>query len=151
MAKQFDLEFIGDRPGVESAELLEDEAPITCDNFWAAIAEPLRARLHHGRHVAAELWCYLPDPTEEIPYENSTVFPDAGDLLYYHFIQPPTRQGRWVDDLGLFYSRSQSRIAPGWIPGNHYAQLLGGNDAIRRLELIASDLLRGNTVEVILR
>jgi hypothetical protein len=109
MGKQFDLEFLGDRPSIESAELLENEAPITCDNFWAAIAEPLRARLHHGRHAAAELWCYMPDPSEEIPYENSTVFPDTGDFLYYHFIQPPTRQGRWVFDVGLFYSRGQSR------------------------------------------
>jgi len=151
MGKQFDLEFVGDRKSVESAELLEDEAPIACDNFWEAIAEPLRAKLHHGRHCAAELWCYLPEPKEEIPYENSTVFPDTGDILYYHFIQPPTRQGRWVFDLGIFYSRGQSRIAPGWLPGNLFARLLGGDEAIRRLELVASDLLRGGDVEIILR
>ena len=91
MRKLFDIEFASDRPAVVTAELLEDEAPITGENFWEAMAEPLQARLHHGRHCAAELWCYLPPPKEEIPYENSTVFPDTGDILYYHFIQPPTR------------------------------------------------------------
>lgn len=151
MSKLFDIEFAGARNATVTAELLEDEAPIACDNFWEAIGEPLWAKLHHGRHCAAELWCYLPEPKEEIPYENSTVFPDTGDILYYHFIQPPTRQGRWVFDLGIFYSRGQSRIAPGWLPGNLFARVLGGDEAIRQLELIASDLLRGDDVEVVLR
>jgi hypothetical protein len=151
MSKLFDIEFRGSRPTVVTATLLEDEAPISCENFWDALAEPYSARLHHGRHCAAELWCYLPQPEEEIPYESSTVFPDTGDILYYHFIQPPTRQGRWVFDLGIFYSRGQSRIAPGWLPGNLIARIVGGDTAIRQLELIASDLLRGESVEVILR
>jgi hypothetical protein len=151
MHQLFDLDFVGARNATVTAELLEDEAPITAENLWEAMAEPLRARLHHGRHCAAELWCYLPEPKEPIPYENSTVFPDAGDILYYHFIQPPTRQGRWVFDLGIFYSRGQSRIAPGWLPGNLVARLLGGEATIRQLELIASDLLRGEPIEVVLR
>jgi hypothetical protein len=151
MRNLFDIEFVGAREATITAELLEDEAPITAENLWEAMAEPFRARLHHGRHVAAELWCYLPEPKEEIPYENSTVFPDAGDVLYYHFIQPPTRQGRWVFDLGIFYSRSQSRIPPGWLSGNLVARLLGGQETIRQLELIASDLLRGEPIEIILR
>jgi hypothetical protein len=151
MRKLFDLEFLGIRAVTVTAELLEDEAPITAENLWEAMAEPLRARLHHGRHCAAELWCYLPEPKEQIPYENSTVFPDAGDVLYYHFIQPPTRQGRWVFDLGIFYSSGQSRIPPGWLPGNLVARLFSGEETIRQLELIASDLLRGQPIEVVLR
>jgi hypothetical protein len=151
MRKQFDIQLAGAREVIVTAELLEDEAPITAENLWEAMAEPLRARLHHGRHVAAELWCYLPEPKEQIPYENSTVFPDAGDILYYHFIQPPTRQGRWVFDLGIHYSRGQCRLPSGWLPGNLVARLRGGQEMIRQLELIASDLLRGEPVEVILR
>jgi hypothetical protein len=151
MRKLFDIQFTGAREATVTAELLEDEAPITAENLWEAMAEPLRARLHHGRHVAAELWCYLPEPKEQIPYENSTVFPDAGDVLYYHFIQPPTRQGRWVFDLGIHYSRGACRLPSGWLPGNVVARLLGGQEMIRQLELIASDLLRGEPVEVVLR
>jgi hypothetical protein len=107
--KLFEIEFLGSHQTVVTAELREDEAPISCENLWEAMAEPLRARLHHGRHCAAELWCYLPQPKEMIPYESSTVFPGPGDILYYYFVQPPTRQGRWVCDLGIFYSHGQSR------------------------------------------
>ncbi len=151
MGKLFDLDFSDDRHTIVTAELFEEQAPIACENLWHAIAEPYRARLHHGRHCAAELWCYLPEPGEEIPYENSTVFPETGDILYYHFIQPPTRRGRWVFDLGIFYSQGQSRLPSGWLPGNRIARIRGGDAAIRKLELIAADLLQGRPVEVVLR
>lgn len=143
MAKLFELAFADERQTSVTAELLEEEAPITAENLWEAIGAGHRARLHHGRHCAAELWCYLPTPKEEIPYENSTVFPETGDILYYHFIQPPTRQGRWVYDLGIFYSQGQSRLPSGWLPGNRVARVRGGADSIRRLELVAADLLQG--------
>src|SRR5579884_1241344 len=151
MGKLFDLAFSDDRSTVVTAELLEEAAPISCENLWEIITRPYRARLHHGRHCAAELWCYLPEPKEQIPYENSTVFPETGDILYYHFIQPPTRQGRWVFDLGIFYSQGQSRLPSGWLPGNRIGRLSGGDEVIRQIELIASDVLRGQTVEVVLR
>ena len=48
-----EIEFIGGHHTVVTAELLEEEAPIACENLWEAIAEPLRARLHHGRHCAS--------------------------------------------------------------------------------------------------
>jgi Protein of unknown function (DUF3830) len=149
--KLFEIEFLGSHQTVVTAELREDEAPIACENLWEAMAEPLRARLHHGRHCAAELWCYLPQPKEMIPYESSTVFPGPGDILYYYFVQPPTREGRWVCDLGIFYSHGQSRVASGWLPGNVVGRLRGGDDVIRQLELVAAELLRGEVVEVILR
>ena len=151
MRKRFELEFSDDRRTIVTAELLEDMAPIACANLWDAMAGPFHARLHHGRHCAAELWCYLPQPAEAIPFENSTVFPETGDILYYHFIQPPTRRGRWVCDLGIFYSQGQSRLPSGWLPGNRVARVCGGDAAIRQLELIAADLLQGRVVEVVLR
>jgi len=151
VGKLFDLEFSDERRTSVTAELFDEAAPIASENLWEAMADAHRARLHHGRHCAAELWCYLPQPKEQIPYENSTVFPDTGDILYYHFIQPPTRQGRWVYDLGIFYSQGQSRLPSGWLPGNRVGRVLGGDEAIRKLELIAADLLRGQPIEVTLR
>lgn len=151
MSKMIELSFSGEHETVVRAELFENEAPISVENLWIAIGEGYRARLHHGRHCAAELWCYLPEPSEPIPYENSTVFPDTGDLLYYHFIQPPTRQGRWVFDLGIFYSQGQSRLPSGWLPGNRIGRILGGDRAIRSLELVAAQLLQGRPIELVLR
>ncbi len=149
--KLIEIAFSDERKTVVSVELLDEEAPITAENLWEAIGDSFRARLHHGRHCAAELWCYVPEPKEQIPYESSTVFPETGDLLYYHFIQPPTRQGRWVYDLGIFYAPGQSRLPSGWLPGNRVGRLRGGDAAIRKLELVAADLLQGRPIDVQLR
>ena len=81
MGKRFDLEFSDERHTVVTAELLDEAAPIACENLWASMTEPRRASLHHGRHCAAELWCYLPVPDAPTPFENSTVFPATGDIL----------------------------------------------------------------------
>ena len=55
MAKQFEIIF--EKSGaVLVAELLESEAPITCENFWDALAEPLRRELHHGGETGPEMW-----------------------------------------------------------------------------------------------
>ena len=149
MAKQFEI-VLPERGVVVAADLLEDETPITCENFWNAIQVPQREPLHHGRETGPELWCYVPPPAEELPYEQATVFPDPGDILYYHYIQPPTRDGVMVFDIGIYYGRGCSKLRQGWIPGNRFARV-AERDGIRQLETAAADLLKGSAVDVVLR
>ena len=81
MAKQFEVVFA--QSGVIiAADLLEEAAPLTCENFWNAIARPHSDEIHHGGETGPEMWVYVPEPAEELPYENSTVFPEHGDILY---------------------------------------------------------------------
>ena len=81
MGKQFEIVF--EKSGaVVVADLLEDKAPITCENFWEGIAEPVTQKLNHGGETGPEMWCFVPPPEEELPYENSTVFPEHGEILY---------------------------------------------------------------------
>ena len=149
MAKRFEIVFAGSRVTLR-AELLEDLAPITCENFWNSIAKPHTADLHHGGETGPELWCFVPPPAEDLPYENSTVFPEHGDILYYHYRQPPTRDGAMVYDIGIYWDRGQSKLAQGWIPGNLFARV-GGEEQIRLLRAEAGRLLIGQTSEVTLR
>lgn len=122
MARQFEIVFV--RSGaVFVADLLEEAAPITCENFWLAIAQPLTDTVHHGGETGPEIWVFVPPPAEELPYENSTVFPEHGDILYYHYRQPPTRDGVMVYDIGIYWDRGQSKLKQGWIPGNLFAQI----------------------------
>jgi len=124
MARQFEIVF--EKSGrVVVADLLDDKAPITCENFWEGIAEPVTNDLHHGGETGPEMWCFVPPPSEELPYENSTVFPEHGDILYYHYRQPPTRDGVMVYDIGIYWDRGQSKLRQGWIPGNLFAQIRG--------------------------
>jgi len=54
MSKQFEIVF-GESKAVVVAELLESEAPITCENFWEGIAEPVTQELHHGGETGPEM------------------------------------------------------------------------------------------------
>jgi hypothetical protein len=149
VGRQFQVVFEAQQVTVTAA-LLAEEAPITCENFWHGIGESWRAEMHHGRETGPELWCYVPPPGEELPYENATVFPEPGDILYYHYIQPPTRDGRRIFDVGIYYGRGCSKLAQGWIPGNLFARLTDRGE-IRRLEAVASDLLKVRSLPVTLR
>ena len=139
MAKQFEIVF-GESGVVLVADLLEELAPITCGNFWNAIATPHTETLHHGAETGPEMWCFVPPPSEELPYENSTVFPEHGDILYYHYRQPPTRDGVMVYDIGIYWDRGQSKLKQGWIPGNLFARI-SGSDQISLLRAEAGRLL----------
>ncbi len=149
MARQFEIVF-EPSGAVFVADLLEDRAPITCENFWSAIAQPCTADLHHGGETGPEMWCFVPPPAEELPYENSTVFPEHGDILYYHYRQPPTRDGVMVYDIGIYWDRGQSKLKQGWIPGNLFARIRGG-EQIARLRAEAGRLLTGGKGSVTLR
>ena len=149
MEKQFEIVF-EDRDIAVRATLLEAQAPITCENFWQGIGESWHADLHHGRETGPELWCYVPPPDEELPYENATVFPDPGDILYYHYIQPPTRNGTKIFDIGIYYGRGCSKLAQGWIPGNLFARVVDRGE-IKKLEAVAADLLKVRSIGVTLK
>jgi hypothetical protein len=148
MARRFGIKFVASGAGVV-AELLEDPAPITCGTFWTSIAEPHTEELHHGRETGPELWCFVPPPAEDIPYENSTVFPEHGDVLYYHYRQPPTRDGAMVYDVGIYWDRGQSKLAQGWVPGNLFARV-HGPEQIETLRVEAGRLLTGGRTRVTL-
>ena len=149
MGKQFEIVFEASG-AVIVADLLEDAAPITCENFWAGLVEPVRQDLHHGGETGPEMWCFVTPPGEELPYENSTVFPEHGDILYYHYRQPPTRDGVMVYDIGIYWDRGQSRLKQGWIAGNLFARVTG-REQIRVLRQEAGHLLLSGTGTVTLR
>lgn len=138
MPKQFEIVF--ESGAVVVADLLEEKAPITCENFWEGLAEPITRDLNHGGETGPEMWCFVPEPKEELPYENSTVFPEHGDILFYHYIQPPTRDGERVFDIGIYWDRGQSKIKQGWIPGNLFAHI-DGTEQIKALRKEAGRLL----------
>ena len=149
MAKQFEIVF--EKSGtVVVADLLEDAAPITCENFWAGIASPHTERLRHGGETGPEMWCFVTPPGEELPYENSTVFPEHGDILYYHYRQPPTRDGEMIYDIGIYWDRGASKLKQGWIPGNLFARI-GGREQIALLRQEAGRLLSEGAGRVTLR
>ncbi len=150
MPRQFEVIFEATGT-VIVADLLEDDAPITCEDFWNSIAEPVRETLHHGWECGPELWAYVPAPPKEPPYENSVVLPEHGDVLYYHFLQPATRDARMVYDIGLYWDRGQSKIAQGWIAGNLFARVNGHQQLVALRQEAGRRLLEGDTTVILRR
>lgn len=148
MGKQFEIVFEGG--DVITADLLEAEAPITCENFWNAIAQDVCDVMQHGGETGPEMWMFVPPPGEELPYENSTVFPEHGDILYYHYRQPPTRDGVMVYDIGIYWDRGASKLKQGWIPGNLFARI-SGREQIQLLRRHAGRLLADGKCNATLR
>jgi hypothetical protein len=150
MGKQFEIVF--EKSGVVVvADLLEDDAPWTCELFWRAIAAPVRDVLHHGRATGPEMWVFVPAPEQEPAYENSTVFPEHGDILYYHYRQPPTREGEMVYDIGIYWDRGASNLGKqGWVAGNLFARI-NGREQIELLRVEAGRLLMEGNGMVTLR
>ncbi|OPX24497.1 MAG: hypothetical protein B1H04_01935 [Planctomycetales bacterium 4484_123] len=91
-----------------------------------------------------------PPPKKDLPYENSTVLPEHGDIVYYHYRQPPTRQGEMVYDIGIYWDRGQGKLKQGWIPGSLFARI-AGQEQIQALRREAGRLLLEGTGVVILR
>jgi hypothetical protein len=149
MPRQFEIVF-EKREVIVTADLLEAAAPLTCEAFWGGIQGGWREKAHHGRETGPELWCFVSPLKEDLPYENSTVFPDPGDILFYHYVQPPTRDGKWIFDIGIYYGRGCSKLRQGWIPGNLFARIAAPED-IRKLEAIAGELLTVRELDLILR
>ncbi|NLE46110.1 MAG: DUF3830 family protein [Chloroflexi bacterium] len=149
MGKQFELVF--EQSGVVLvADMLDDAAPITCEVFWDGIATEHTDAIHHGGETGPEMWCFVPPPKEELPYENSTVFPEHGDIVFYHYRQPPTRDGIMIYDIGIYWDRGQSKLKQGWIPANLFARI-AGREQIALLRKEAGRLLLEGDGKITLR
>lgn len=119
------------------AELLEKEAPRTCDAVWAAL--PLVGDAAHAKYARNEVYTLVPRFAEpEVGLENPTVTPIPGDVVYFSFpsgmLDEAFKQDRGVAglpgvvDLAIFYGRNNLLLNGdvGWVPGNVYATITEG-------------------------
>src|SRR3954453_20056828 len=72
-----------------SVRLLTDRAPLTCQAIWDVLEAPVERRLIHTATTGPVVLFYdFPaiNDAKNLPIENHTIYPKAGDLLY--FFQP---------------------------------------------------------------
>lgn len=83
-------------------ELLDKEAPKTCEAMWKCLETPMETEGIHAMWVGRELMFVMPeenqrvDPTS-IPLENATSHPLPGDVLFGYYPAHVTRQ--YHDDI----------------------------------------------------
>jgi len=123
------------------AEMLEKEAPRTCDAVWAAL--PQAGDAQHAKYARNEVYTMVPRFAErEVGLENPTVTPIPGDVVYFSFpggmLDEEFKQDQGVADLpgvidlAIFYGRNNLLLNGdvGWVPGNVYATITEGLDVM---------------------
>jgi len=91
MAKRIEIVSVESRVKA-IAELLEEEAPKTCEAMWKCLESPMEAEGIQAMWVGRELMFIMPEenrrvePTS-IPIENSTAYPLPGDAGGKTFVQ----------------------------------------------------------------
>jgi hypothetical protein len=125
------IELIYPEYGVRAvAELLEDQAPKTCEAIWKGLERPLNGKGLHAMFCGREVMVEMPDENKTfdplaIPPENQTCFPIPGDILWYYFA--PRQECGFpseIYDIAIIYGRDTRMIMPlGWVPGNLFATI----------------------------
>ncbi|MFC7340370.1 DUF3830 family protein [Saccharopolyspora griseoalba] len=119
------------------AELLEADAPRTCEAVWSAL--PQVGAVQHAKYARNEVYTMVPRFAAEEPgQENPTVTPIPGDVVYFSFpggmLDREFKQDKGIEqlpgviDLAIFYGRNNLLINGdvGWVPGNVYASIVEG-------------------------
>ncbi len=107
-----------------SAELLDGDAPRTCDLVWKML--PLQGKTGHTIESGKEVFMILDREPELIP-ENQTIYEIPGDMVIYYkpTIPPPAQPPKPV--ISFIYERdAQIRSLHGPLPVNLFAQITEG-------------------------
>ena len=132
------IEISLERRGVSCvAELLDKDAPRTCEAVWQAL--PLGGEAYHAKYARNEVYTMVERfAAEEVGLENPTVTPIPGDVCYFSFsggmLDRRFKEEKGIDqlpgvvDLAIFYGRNNLLLNGdvGWVPGNVYASVVDG-------------------------
>ncbi len=123
MPRTIRLTFVEERVSVD-AELLEDEAPKTCQAVWDAL--PLEEEGIHAVYSGSEI-AYFLSRDITIPPENLTSRTLPGDICYFR-LEPGVMHG-WLDgitELCWFYGRDgRPNMPDGPVAVNLFARMTG--------------------------
>ena len=124
--------------GVQATiDLYWDHAPATCTAIWEAIHTPIQVTASHGMYSGPEIMTGLPESAQNfdpraIGPENQTVFPEAGELLWFYqaenFFKGMSEEF-W--EIGMFYGTGGRTFGPtGWIAVNYFGRITEGLEQI---------------------
>ncbi|MEU0490840.1 DUF3830 family protein [Nocardiopsis sp. NPDC006139] len=117
------------------AELLEQDAPRTCEAVWESL--PQGDAVQHAKYARNEVYTMVPRFAAAEPgLENPTVTPIPGDVVYFSFdggmLDRAFKEDKGIGhlpgviDLALFYGRNNLLLNGdvGWVPGNVFATVV---------------------------
>lgn len=123
MGKHIRLIFTGENISIR-AELLEQQAPKTCQALWDRL--PFEGDAVHAIYSGSEIAFFIP-PDIILEPENQTSRTIPGDVAYYH--HPPGKTYGWLEgisEIAWFYDRDGRPTMPdGPVLMNIFARIVG--------------------------
>lgn len=123
MPRRIRITFIDENVSVE-AELLEDQAPKTCNAIWAGL--PREGEGQHAIYSGSEIAFFM-DHDIIIEPENQTSRVLPGDIGYYHL--PPGLMHEWpggINEICWFYGNDgRPNMPDGPVKVNLFARMVG--------------------------
>lgn len=122
------------------AELLDKDAPRTCEVVWNAL--PMEGPVQHAKYARNEVYAMVPRFGDPVGQENPTVTPIPGDVVFFDFpggmLDRAFKEDKGVAelpgviDLAIFYGRNNLLLNGdvGWVPGNVYGTIVEGLDVL---------------------
>lgn len=106
------------------ANLLEDEAPETCQAFLETL--PIVGRVIQARWSGEAVWLPMNYWGIDVPFENHTSHPNRGDLLYYP-------GGISEKEMLIPYGSAFFSSKVGQLQGNHFASIVEGSERLEEM------------------
>jgi hypothetical protein len=117
------------------AELLDAQAPQTCDLIWERL--PFEETAYHCIRCGKEVFALIPPLARVPPAENRCMVPAPGALWFIHFppdyqYNPPGFVGdpKGTFDFVIWYGADSWALDPGgrFVTGTHWAKIVDGLD-----------------------
>ncbi|MBI2184321.1 MAG: DUF3830 family protein [Thaumarchaeota archaeon] len=96
------------------AKLHQATAPKTCSALLRVL--PLAGHVVHARWSGEAIWLPLPDLRIDVGFENHTIYPSRGDLLFYPGLVSEK-------EILIPYGPCAFASRAGFLPGNHFATI----------------------------
>jgi hypothetical protein len=134
MARKIRISFPGDGASV-TADLLEDDAPNTCDALWGLL--PLRLKAIHDIWSGHQVLAHLDNKVVLDPENVLTYLPMPGDIFYYyrpaHYFRGAPYGRSESAELGIVYDRDTRPQGPrGPEAVNLFASISGALDGFAK-------------------
>ena len=107
-----------------SARLETDKAPQTCAAFLTLL--PFHQQLIQARWSGESCWIPLGDFKLNVPYENTTSYPNRGEILFYP-------GGISETEFLVPYGHTSFASKAGPLAGNHFLTIVEGGENLAAL------------------
>jgi hypothetical protein len=126
MARKIRLTFLNEGVSV-IAEMLEKEAPSTCEAIWNAL--PVSGESHHAIYSGSEAVLILPEMVRIEP-ENATADVSTGDVGYAWFLpgSSATVEREFSEICWFYHWDARPSMWEGPAPVSIFARILGDAD-----------------------